>query len=689
MKKICRNFLALFTLLLLMIMQLSPVLSAADAGKKYVHEEAFPSDYNMTGLMDSVSVAFNVGKWTLNDAVLTLCFSVTPLLHYEVSNLSVSLNGERFTSFRLPVTAGQAQQTQIKIPVDLIKEGSNQLKLESYIRTNDAEPCSDDISKASWMTVLKDSSVSISYTPTAKCESIADCYNQFTSIEALENDESAVFIRAGADETELTVAAATLSGIAGNAILSYEKFGLSAKVDEKTLKTKKYALYISKYNSLLPAVQKLLSQEQIQQVKNGNAILALVKLSDTCNVLVLTGDNDSALQNAGRLLGNQKYMQQTKAPWRMVSADENVMLSYNEQSAIRPLTDSGSYVNGPFRQNAEFYVESFPNRVLASGSAVKIKFRYSENLDFNRSLITVYVNNTPIGSKKLTKELAKEDSVSFSIPADLDIKGNFVVTAAFDLEIPDLWCTMRQDEMPWAFISNESTISIITDEASSLLFEYYPSPFVQNGHMNNVVVILPVQPSEADLEALRATMLTLGRFQKDNTGNLRVTLASAIGNLRNANVIDIGRLEKNSIVKQLNGQLYFQFSPKGTTIRSNEKMLIEPNYGATLGTLQLLYSPYSADKRALMIISGVTDKAMLNAVRYVGLTDNVWKIYGDGFVADSTTVHPFRFKPDNAKELLPGIEQLELLPITLVGAGVLVLLIIAALLLIRKYRRQK
>ena len=665
-----------------------PTLYAAPALDKYVHQEFFLNDYSMTGLFDTTGMNFQCGTWELHEAVLTLCFSVTPLVHFDASNFSLLLNGQRFYSSRLPQTTGQAQQLKIPIPVELITPGSNFLEIESYIRTNDSEACTDDISSASWMTVFGDTSVSISYTPAARIQSVSDLYDQFTSVDALENNQSTVFMTPGASDTELTAAAMVLSGISANAASSYDSISLDGNVTEAEISSKKYAIYVTRYNTMLPSIQGLLSEQQVQVVQDGEALLALVKPREGCNVLVLTAIDASALLNAARLLGNRAYMQQVKADWRRVSAAEDVTFTYDATKATRRLTDNGSYVHGPFRQEAMFYVESYPNRVLKTGSAVSLSYRYSENIDFNRSLMTVYVNDVPIGSKTLSKDYAKADTAMFYIPADLSVKGNFVVKVAFDLEIADLECTFRQDEMPWAFISKESTVTINSADVSSYLFENYPDPFVKDGRMNNVTVILPATPSEADYKVLCSTLLTLGRFQKHNSGTLRVVYSSNIGDLKESNVINIGRVEQNPVVNQINNQLFFQFSPKGTTIRSNEKMLIEPNYGATLGTAQLLYSPYSTQKRALLIISGVTDGGMLKAASYLGSADNIWRIAGDGFVADSDSVYFYRFKPDNAKAILPGIGQTDLWPLAAVGLCVLALLIISAVLLVGKHRRK-
>ena len=657
----------------------------------YVHEQSFTVEHNMTGLRSSLTEFFHVGDWDVHEADLTLVFSSTPLVQQDVSDFTISLNGRRFYSQRIPYTDGEIHQIQIKLPAEEIKEGANSIRLEAYIRTNDSDYCVDDISTASWMNVLTDSSVALSYSPKAKCENIADCFTQFTSVDALENQQSTVFIPTSPAADELTVAALALTGLSQNSVLDYQNIELTELSDEAMLAEKKYSIYIAKYSSLVPSILGQLTSEQKQAAAEG-AVIVLLSLQENNHILVVTGEDTNAFNNAGRLLANQPFMQQTKATWRKITADENTLMSHNEIADVLKLSDTGSYLNGPFRQTAGFFIDGYANRFLAANSKVDLFFRYSENLDFNRSLVTVYIDDIPVGSKKLSKEGANGDSASFLLPSNLNVSGNFVLKVAFDLEIPDMVCTVRQEEMPWAYVSESSTIEIHMENAPDLLFDYYPGPFVEDGRINNTVVIMPYEPSEADLDVLRSLTLGFGKYLKDNTGSLRIALSTDMGDLSNSNIISVGRFEDNPIAKELNDQIFFQFSPGGTTIMSNEKIKIEPNYGSTLGTIQLLNSPYSSGKRSLLILSGVRDQGMLNVVNYLGTEEEVWKIFGDGCIADDENISCYRFKKDEPKEnnLQQTLgRQKDLIKLGLVGGGVIFLLIVSIILTLIKNGKRR
>ncbi|HWP51826.1 MAG TPA: cellulose biosynthesis cyclic di-GMP-binding regulatory protein BcsB [Clostridia bacterium] len=657
----------------------------------YLHEELFESDQSLTGLFSQTVKYFQAGEWDIRSATLILRYDVSQLADNTVSSLTFTLNNTLFYSVHpAPSLNGKIQELSVPLPIDQIKEGQNELTIEAYVRTQDRLPCVDDVSLANWLQIFGDSTFSISYYPKLPCNTLADCYEQFSSIDALENLQSTVLVRDGATAVELTTAAFALSGLSGQAKMAYENIALESLSDEKTLFSGKYRIFISRLDALLPDIKERLTDEQ-RQAAEQEAIMVLLKSDEGSNVLLITGNKDAAIINAGALLGYAGYMTQARTPWRRVTAAEDNLMPKAEITQYRLLTEKGSYVNGLFRQSISYYLDLPTNRVLSTSSQVSLSVRYSENLDFNRSLVTVYVNDQPIGSKKLEKDKAQGDIIRLDIPADLSVNGNFSVRVSFDLEMQDAWCTLNQGQQPWAYITSESMVKLTPVDFQGILFEGYPGPFVKDGSFNNVVIVLPDSPDEADFEALRQIVLTLGQFIKDNTGSLRVAYMSDIGALKESNVIAIGRLEKNLIVQQINNIMFFQFSPQGTTIRSNEKMTIDPNYGTTLGTVQLLNSPYSEQKRALMVVTGISDNAMLRGVAYIGLTDNLWKLYGDGYVADGVDVFPFRFKADNAKRESP-LKQLitrgDIHELVLAVGLALLLIAVSAVLLIRKYRKR-
>ncbi len=677
-----------FLALLCLLLSVLPLAQAAPL-EPFHYEQAFSADHSLTGLFASFTESFYAGNWAVENAELTMNYAVTQLAIAEISTYTVSVNGQKVFSAHVPATDGEKRQERIALPPETIKEGINYLTIETYIRTNDPKPCVDDVSKANWMNVFKDSFVSVSYRPLAIVGSVAALYKQFTSIDALSLHQSAFVIGADAAESVLTSAALSMAGMAKNAPLFYENMGL--KIDNGgTLFADPYQIYLSRYDQASGDILAALAPEQSRAAQSGIALALLTRGEN--HVLAAIGADDRAMDTIGRLFGNAAYISQMQNNWAALSSNANVLTPVSTVEPYVMLTDVGAYVKGVFRQNADFYIQFPENRALADESQIRLVFRYAENLDFDRSLVTVYINDTPIGSKKLSQENARADSVELSIPTDLKVSGSFSARVAFDLEIKDLWCTLRQEETPWAYVSSESMMRLNSVDVRGLLFENYPSPFIMDGSLNNVAVVLPSSPAQADYEAFRRMLLTIGRYLTDNTGAIVVRRGIAKGELPAANTIAIGRYGVNQIAQDQNGELFFRFSPDGSTIESNEKMLIEPSYGAALGSVQLMYMPLTGRQRALMVLSGASDEAMLKAIPYIGSVEGLWRVYGDGFVAGSEAAHSFRFKEDNAT-VAPAAWQMlarqDVLGLSLAAGGVLLLTLFAFSMMMMKHRRRK
>lgn len=654
----------------------------------YVSMQAFSSDHYLMSLISKTSESFLTDEWDVKDARLTLSFSTTQLADEMLSDITISINGVRFYSERIPSTDGLRRELQVKIPVEHIISGYNIIHIEGYIRTRDGLPCVDDVTASNWMNIFEDSFVEIVYEPFHEVENLAEFYRQFTSIDAMENKESAIVIQPDFDSDEMDAALTILSGVSRNAQLYYENLDLIIAGDMHRFNDYKYVIYVAKCDNLLPTFKAALDSSGIScQEDEGKLLL----LPGTPNVLLVTGSTHQAMDNGAKILSDANTMLQLHGSSKTIFANEDLDMRQQGVGQYTQLTTSGTYIKGVFRQKADYYIDFPSNRKLAYGSEVSLSFRYAENLDFDRSLVTVYINNVPIGSQKLSQARAENDIATFTIPTDIHVVGAFTVTVAFDLEIKDLWCTIRQPETPWAYVSQESMLKLNGTDVPYFLFENYPYPFVASGAFNHTLLILPDENRDVDVDAIAGIMRMMGRYLKFNTGEFDVVRASDEKDMNGKNLIIIGTYE-HPMVAPLNGEMFFKFYPDGEGIMSNEKMLIEHNYGTTLGTAQLLESPYSKSRNAIMLVTGANADGLSKAAYYLSETTASWKIYGDGYVADDESAYPYRFKQENEKKepLLDEVEQrASLFRVAYVAGGVLAIILVAAVTLMIKYRREQ
>lgn len=654
--------------------------------KNFISEQKFQSEHFMTGLFHQETESFFLEEWEIEQISLQLQYSTTQLVQKEVSDFTISLNGIRFYSTRLDSTDGKKEALTIPLPKEFLKQGRNELKMEGYLRITESFPCADDVSSANWMNIFSDSAVSILYESQIKLETISHFYKIFSSVTASDYEMSAVVVNSNSTNEEIAAAIEIFSGAKGNSEFSQNSAQLMDFSDEQW-KTKQYLIVVSQYENLSPEYQQYFSKEE-QFLLQNNAGIKLVHTKEH-DFLFVTGNNEAAFQTAAKAFQNSEWMIQLQSDFQTIFPKEDIFTRENKQNKNDfILTEQGTIVEGMFTQKADFYIPFSQNRKIGSASELYLSIRYAENLNFARSLVTVFLNDKPVGSHKLTLEKAQKDVFVLSIPNDLEISGNFKLTIAFELQVEDLWCTKREGETPWAFITKDSILHLNTTEVSELLFENYPSPFIKNGNWNDLVFVLPDTMTKTDYEILTAILIALREFLTENKGNMAVQKASQIINLENKQIITLGTFQNNTYIQKLNNSLFFSFDEKGTTILSNEKKAIEALYGSQLGTVQLLDN----QGFGILIVTGCTEKGMKDAASYLGKKEEFWKLKGDGYIAFENDFFQYRFKKE--KSSLPIInkqvlKRSDLTVFTVMIFSVIFILLLTMWFMFLKYRRKK
>ena len=653
----------------------------------YVHK--FFTDYFLEHFKKPVAEYFLVGNWDVSSVTLHLEYDVTPLEHTGMSDARVYLNGHEIYSLSLEKSGRGRQIVEIDLPVDKLNiNNGNLLEIKEYLQWGGADNCFDDIGNGSrWLNFFKESYVKVDYSPLNTCDSIAEFFECITALESLDNGWSGIYLPKEPTAQELTVAVNIASGISEDAVKFYDSIMTGMGYDS-IAESVKYAAYIGEYDSLEDKVKQSLSAQQKADAEKG-ALIALTKVGDRF-VLVITGGDSEAFAKMPKAISNKEYVKTLGALQAKTSAQEDYLSEKYVIPQYIPLTENGEFVNGFFEQSVAFSIDYPANRRISQSSEIDIDFSYSEDLLFDRSLVTVFVNDQPVGSKKLSLENAQADNMVFSFPSDVNITGQFSVRITFELDVGDDWCYWDLADAPWAQVAPTSMLKIASVDIIDLNFENFPSPFIRDGSMNNAVIALPENPSQDDLQAMHGIALSLGRFAKDNNGLLSVVFQNETGDLSVSNVIAIGDMNSNIIADAQKDQLNFRFAGDNLMI-SDQNRGSESNYGIRCGVGQMIMSPYSDDVNALLVISGSSPQVTLDAARMMFKEDSLWKLGGDTYVADSKgEVRALKFDTDRSAYTMPAVKkdaasQASTQSLVIV-AGMLALMLLAMFLILRKHR---
>lgn len=190
-----------------------------------------------------------------------------------------------------------------------------------------------------------------------------------------------------------------------------------------------------------------------------------------------------------------------------------------------------------------------------------------------------------------------------------------------------------------------------------------------------------------DFEALSNLFNLIGIYTKSNTGQIKFYQHQPDHTtLKNSNVIVLGTPGQNAMIKRLNDQLYFRFNARFTHFISNEKLSIESDYGKTIGTAQLLRSPYNP-KRGLLVVTGMTPKDVYLASTQINYQKTIVEHGGDTIVVDQdNNIYNYRFKKhatlNKHVALKQTIRKNTKLIVYLVIASLFMALLVAAIFMI-------
>ncbi|MGN1023984.1 MAG: cellulose biosynthesis cyclic di-GMP-binding regulatory protein BcsB, partial [Lachnospiraceae bacterium] len=434
---------------------------------QYTKTFHYSSDVTFSGIYKTNTFSFKKETyWDVQYAYAQIEFTVSPLIVDDVpASLTFSVNDTPISSCRVDYDLGASQTAYVSIPVSLLNDGYNNLSITGYVLLYDEEGCLDDFTNANWINISENSVVQMGYDVDDTGNLLK--YYPFPLISSMDETgkDCGVYIPEDATSGELT-AAMMLRSQLGAQTTDSDDISIA---DFSAMGERAQRLIVATADRLPEEVKNHMPESAGDGASYDLSLGALVYeySDDTGTVLVVTADNESDLEEGAVMLMDDDLLAQENGSAAFIpsgtkdKAISNQALSdlIIDHETITGITnEKGLTFIGPFRQEQTIYLPLSGGFVLAEGGKISLNFRYSDNLDFDRSLLTVYWGDTPIASKKLTKENAGGDTFSFTIPSD--VVGTYAssIRIAFDLEIKDLYCTKRTDEMPWAYVSGDSTL---------------------------------------------------------------------------------------------------------------------------------------------------------------------------------------------------------------------------------------
>ncbi len=650
----------------------------------------------LRGIFEKYGYFFKIPKyWDTKYCLAQIEYTVSPLIQDVPASLTFFINNHPIYSCGVDYKNGVSQIAFVTIPVDMLKEGYNEFSITGYVRLYDDEECLDDFSGANWISISENSFIEAGYDLGDFGNKIS--YYPYPLISTMDENGVALTIFVPAEATEEELRAAFLL----RADLGDET------VDEDRIQFKTLAHYSEdRENALIIARKDRLPADAAAQMPAGakteGGALVYEYGADGGYTMVVTAAEDKDLYEAACMLMDEERVTQEKADWAFVPAESAQTVLANRSLSM--LIENGETIKGitnqdgidfigPFHQEAIVYLPISGGFVLGEGGKIELQMRYSDNLDFDRSLVTVYWGSTPVASKKLSREKENWDVFSFMMPADVVGTHASSIKIAFDLEIKELYCTKRADEMPWAYVSGDSTLFLPVGTSSFYDLSLRPYPFQQLGQFKSLAVVVPEEMSDTEYAVFGRTAALMGS-NVSPYGSLRVWKAGAFPKeTENAHVITIGTWKDNSFLRELNDKLSFAFTAEGARFDSNAQLMLSERYAAQIGIMQIIRSPYQ-EGRAILAVCGPDDAAFSQIDRFAAVQKNTWTFSGDAFLIDADLeTKAFTFLQEQPEEKPSLIERFQehqdAVILTLISTAAMLLMLIAVVLILIRFRRNR
>ncbi|BCN29941.1 cellulose biosynthesis cyclic di-GMP-binding regulatory protein BcsB [Anaeromicropila herbilytica] len=653
------------------------------------------SQTTLKGIYSSKDLFFYVPDyWDTKYVYAQIQYDVSELMEGLSSSMTFSINNRPIESCAISYNKGNTQIVYVKIPRSLVKKGYNSLTISGYAKLYDEEGCMDDFSGANWMSIDDTSFIRCGYDIKNTNHMIAEYPYPFMSTTEASGKGLTIAVSDKATDGEVAAAMNLMSDLSSKTENKNDiQFSLLSDI-EKTNPNR--TILISDYENL-PSEYKSKITDSSNLSKY--ATVAFVDDSKGNPLLIITSKKDECLLEAAYMLMDEDRVSQEKTSIAKVKyGSKDIAMNSKTLSkmvagnyTIKDIMGSGMTFVGPFHQEQNIFLPFSEDYFLSDAGKVTLNFRYSNNLDFNRSMITVYWGNVPVASKKLTKSKASGDELTFVMPEDVVGTTTGSIKIAFDLELKDLVCTPRQDEMPWAYVSEDSTLFLPASTGIVLTFDLKPSPFRTDGKFNDLMMLISDKPTSDELNLLAQIIGMYGQGV-DPYGTFCVKRESEFSKKdSDYNIITAGTYNDNKVIKSMNNKLHFSYTKDGNKFNSNEQLILSDSYAGEIAIMQLLESPF-ANNRGVLAITATNKDSLSYVDKFMRSSKKRLSLSKDCAIIDhdlKLKTYQFINKVDKVKEptvIGTLMQHKQSLLFTIISTSVMVMLLIAVIIILIRIR---
>ncbi len=664
-------------------------------------KDVFFSQTIMQGIFSSSELYFYIPEyWDTKYVYVELEYRTSQLIQEAVSSLTFYVNQIPVSSCNITYEEGNSQIVYVKIPIELVQEGYNCFMISAYAKLYEGEGgCADSFSDANWLSISDTSYIRCGYEVKEHGHEIS--YYPYPFLSTIDETGEGLFIAVSDWASNDEVAAAMNLMADLSARTTGENHIHFTLLSDLTESGKKRTILVSEYDHLPDDLKEKITDKS--NITDQGMVVFTDDSKGNPFLIVTAKEKSSLMETVYMLMDEDRVVQEKGNTASVIAGSVDLASGYGKSEnmiagnyTLNDLAGKGLDFVGPFHQEQFVYLPFSEDYYLSESGKITLYFRYSENLDFNRSLISVYWGNVPVVSKKLDKERASGDELTFTIPADIADTSAGAIMIAFDLELQDMICTPRRDQMPWAYVSDQSLFYLPASNVFNLSFDSMPAPFRSDGKFNDVLLVISDQPTSKELD-LYAQIVGMYGEGVAPYGSFKVKRAGEFSESdADYNIIAAGTYKSNGFLRLLNDKLYFSYSSNGKSYEGNDQLILSGDYSKHIAIMQLLESPY-ADERGILALTGTSMKTLDNAEALMRDGQKRYELGKDCVIIDEelkTRTFQFIVKSSEAQE--PTLAETlshnkQSILFTVVATSVMLMLLIAVIIIllrIKMYHRK-
>lgn len=466
----------------------------------------FKDDIVFQGVFGENNIFFTVNKyWNIDkDSYISLRYNYNITEEYYGSSITAYINGVPIYTEKLDKIAAENYEIKIPISSEYLIEGTNELKIKSYNRLTDA-PCLDSENPASWIVILKNSYIHLAYNEIQDGETLKEYpypYFQEGSDNIMQSE-----IILSENYTEKDLKGVLLLNADMGMRAKFEDIDSSINIYNKEKNyADKHLIYIGDYITLPDKIKLAIDKKY----EKGGWITEIESPWNKNKRMLLILGNEAEIIKSCQILSRAETLNQLDK--NELAIDENIYLTQKIENKdfYKTFVELG-YGNILLEgsRNASFKIGyNMPKEwELDENAQIHLKMRYSDVIDYDKSSVSIFINNIPIFSKKLTKEGTVEDDFFVDIPREFRNQSFLSVDVKFTLEVPMDCESSGYDKNLWAYIDNNSYLYLSHTTKEIFDLRQYPYPLVEENKFSDFTLLIN---RDMDLNSLGSIFGYLG-----------------------------------------------------------------------------------------------------------------------------------------------------------------------------------